>query len=126
MGESHIPINLFHIFAVAPFFLYVAFMRGQLPPWIFQMLIGLGVVILAYHGFKSYLKWKAQSTSLWINLVHVLVVAPVLIFVGVKGYDTPRWGYEVMAMLAFGTLGYHLYSIVLQLQDPSIQNEAKK
>jgi len=117
MSSNHIPINLFHIFLVAPFFIYVAVVRGQLLPWIFPTLIGLGVVIFLYHAFKSYVKWQAQSPSLWVNLIHVILVAPVLVYIGAKGYDTPRWAYELLAMLGFGAFGYHLYSIVLQLQD---------
>lgn len=114
---SHIPINLFHIFAVVPFFLYVAFVRGQLVPWIFNVLLGLGLVILVYHAMASYKKAAAQSPSLWINLIHVFAVAPLLIFIGSKGYDTPRWAFELLALVAFGALGYHLYAIVMQLNE---------
>jgi len=32
------------------------------------------------------------------------------------GYDTPRWAYEVLAMLGFAALGYHIYQIVLSVQ----------
>jgi hypothetical protein len=114
---SHIPINLFHILVVAPFFLYVAFVRGQLVPWIFNVLLGLGAIVLFYHLFASYKKWAAQSPSLWVNLIHVIAVAPLLIFIGVKGYDTPRWAFEILAMLAFATVGYHLYSMILELNE---------
>lgn len=115
-GKSHIPINLFHILFVAPLFLYVAFVRGQLPSWIFQALLGLGIVVGIYHLYSSIMKWRAASPSLWINLIHVLFVAPLLIFIGTQNYDTPRWAFEVLAMASFATFGYHLYSIVQALQ----------
>ena len=104
--SSRLAIHLFHIFLVAPFFLYVAVVRGQLNPWIFSVLSGLGIVLLVYHGYKSVLKYKAQSPSLWINLIHALAVAPLMIFIGSKGYDTPRWAFELLAMTAFGAFGY--------------------
>jgi len=113
--DSHIAVNLFHIFAIAPFFLYVAIVRGQLVPWIFSLLTGLGIVLLVYHGYKTFLKWKAQSPSLWVNAIHVFAVAPLLIFIGSKGYDTPRWAFELLALISFGALGYHIYSIILQI-----------
>jgi hypothetical protein len=120
MSSTHIPINLFHILVVSPFFLYVAMVRGQLVPWIFSLLTGLGIVLLVYHGYKTFIKWKAQSPSLWINAIHFFLVAPLLIYIGSKGYDTPRWAYELMALLGFGALGYHIYAIIMQIQEMGI------
>ncbi len=120
MSSTHIPINLFHILVVAPFFLYVAIVRGQLVPWIFSVLTGLGIVILVYHGYKTFIKWKAQSPSLWINAIHFFFVAPLLIYIGSKGYDTPRWAFELLALLGFGALGYHIYAIIMQIQEMGV------
>ena len=117
MGQSHIPIALFHILLVAPFFLYVAIVRGQLMPWIFSALLGLGLVILVYHAYKTVIKWQAHSLSAWVNIIHVIAVAPLLIFIGASGYDTPRWAFEVLAMFGFAAVGYHLYTLVMEIQD---------
>ena len=119
MSAGHIGISMFHILIIVPLFLYVAFVRGQLPSWIFPVLLGLGILIFVYHLYKTMIKWKANSPSVWVNIIHVLVIAPMLIFIGAKSYDTPRWAYEVLAMLGFSALGYHLYSIVLEIQDMS-------
>jgi len=112
-----LPINIFHILVVVPFLLYVAIVRGQIQPWIFSVLSGLGIILLVYHGYKTFIKWKANSPSLWVNAIHVFAVAPLLIFIGSKGYDTPRWAFEILALLAFSALGYHIYSIILQAQE---------
>ncbi len=120
-----LPINIFHILVVAPFLLYVAIVRGQLMPWIFSVLSGLGIILLVYHGYKTFIKWKANSPSLWVNAIHVFAVAPLLIFIGSKGYDTPRWAFEILALLAFSALGYHIYSIILQAQEMGIVSEKK-
>lgn len=116
MGQSHIPIALFHILFVAPFFLYVAIVRGQLMPWIFSALLGLGLVIMVYHAYKTVIKWQAHSLSAWVNIIHVIAVAPLLIFIGASGYDTPRWAFEVLAMFGFAAAGYHLYNLVMEIQ----------
>jgi hypothetical protein len=40
-----------------------------------------------------------------------------LIYIGAKGPDTPRWAYEVLLMFAFAAGGYHLYSLVQQMNN---------
>ena len=114
---SHIGLSIFHIAIISPALLYVAIMRGQLSPWIFSLLSGVAIIMFVYHGYKAFIKWKAQSPSLWINLFHVFLVAPLLLFIGSKGYDTPRWAFELLAMLGFAALGYHIYSIIGMVQD---------
>ena len=118
--NGHIVLSIFHILIVVPFFLYVAFVRGQLMPWIFTVLQSLGIIILVYHAYKTIIKWKANSLSVWVNILHVIAVAPLLIYIGSKGYDTPRWAFEVLAMLGFAALGYHLYSMVNEIKDISM------
>ena len=114
---SHIGLSIFHIAVISPALLYVAIMRGQLSPWIFSLLSGVAIIMLVYHGYKAFIKWKAQSPSLWVNLLHILLVAPLLLFIGSKGYDTPRWAFELLAMLGFASLGYHIYSIIGMVQE---------
>lgn len=72
------------------------------------------------------IKWKAHNPSVWVNIIHVAFIAPMLIFIGAKSYDTPRWAFEVLAMLGFGALGYHLYSIVMELQAMSNSTASAK
>lgn len=123
---SHIGLSIFHIALVAPALLYVAIMRGQLSPWIFSLLSGVAIIMLVYHGYKAFIKWKAQSPSLWINLLHIFLVAPLLLFIGSKGYDTPRWAFELLAMLGFATLGYHIYSIIMMVQEMGANPKKKE
>uniref|UniRef100_A0A6C0KQ44 Uncharacterized protein n=1 Tax=viral metagenome TaxID=1070528 RepID=A0A6C0KQ44_9ZZZZ len=113
----HIALSLFHVLVVAPFLLYVAFVRGQMEPWVFSLLQILGILILVYHSYKIMVRWRANSSAVWINIIHVIAVAPLIIFIGNRGYDTPRWAFEVLAMLAFAALGYNLYSIVMSIQE---------
>ena len=114
---SHIALSILHIAVISPALLYVAIMRGQLSPWIFSLLSAVAIVMIVYHGYKAFIKWKAQSPSLWVNLIHILFVAPLLLFIGSKGYDTPRWAFELLAMLGFASLGYHIYSIINMIQE---------
>ena len=122
---SHIGLSIFHIAIISPALLYVAIMRGQLSPWIFSLLSGVAIIIMVYHGYKSFIKWKAQSPSLWVNLLHIFLVAPLLLFIGSKGYDTPRWAFELLAMLGFASLGYHIYSIIGMVQEMTPSGKKK-
>jgi hypothetical protein len=114
--NGHIALSIFHILVVSPFFLYVAFVRGQLEPWVFTVLQGLGLLLLIYHSYKTIIKWKAHSMSVWVNILHIVAVAPLLLYIGSMGYDTPRWAFEILAMLGFAALGYHIYSMILEIQ----------
>ncbi len=113
--DPHILLSLFHIFAVVPFFLYIAFMRGAAPSWVFMTALVLGVGIGIYHGYKAVLRMRVQSPSLWVNVFHMLVVAPLLIYIGFNEKNTPRPAFELLAMTGFAALGYHLYSLVLSI-----------
>lgn len=105
---------------MVPLFLYVAFQRAAIPNWLYTAILILGVIILAYHGYKSMVRARLMSPNLWINLVHVFYVAPLLIYIGYLGKNTPRPAYELLAMVGFAALGYHLYNLILSIN--SIQD----
>jgi hypothetical protein len=119
--DPHILVSLFHIFAVVPFFLYVAFMRSAVSSYIFTAMLILGIGLALYHGYKAFKRYQIQSPYLWVNLIHVLYVAPLLIYIGYYEKTTPRPAFELLAMLGFAALGYHLYSLVLNIN--SIQDK---
>jgi len=129
---SGIALNLFHIFIVFPLLMYIAVFRGFVPLWVYQGILGLGVVLLVYHLYRLITKWKAHSVTVWINAVHVVFVAPLLIYIGKNGFDTPRWAFEILSMGAFATLGYNLYGLAViaqglktnpTLHEPRVQQE---
>lgn len=115
--SSHLGLSLFHILLVGPFLIYVAIVRGQLMPWIFTVLQVLGLLLLIYHSYRTIVRWKAHSLQTWINILHIVTIAPLLLYIGSMGYDTPRWAFEILAMLGFSAVGYHIYSIIVQLQE---------
>jgi hypothetical protein len=115
--DGHVILSLFHILAVVPFFLYVGLQRAALPNEVYTSLWILGSIITVYHGYKALIKYRNASPSLWVNLIHVLIVGPLLIYIGAKGKDTPRPAYEMLLMVAFAAGGYHLYSLIQQMNN---------
>jgi hypothetical protein len=114
--NPHITLALFHLFLVAPLFFVVGFMRADTPKWVYTLLLILGVIIFIYHGYKFILRWRGESSLVWINALHVAIVAPLLIYIGVKQKETLRGGYELLLMTGFAAFGYHLYSLVKEMQ----------
>lgn len=114
--NPHIALALFHLLLVAPLFFAVGFMRAETPSWLYTLLLVLGVVIFIYHGYKFMLRWRGEKSLLWINAIHVLIVAPLLMYIGYKQKETLRAGYELLLMSGFAAFGYHLYSLVKEMQ----------
>jgi hypothetical protein len=114
--DAHVFIALMHILFIAPFFLYVGIQRASVPNWTYTLLLGVGAIVFIYHGWKSFIRVANASPYAWVNLIHVAVVAPLLLYIGFKGRDSPRFAYELLLMVGFAALGYHLYSLIREIQ----------
>lgn len=104
-------VNLFHILIVGGLFLYIGIRKENLSNTWFSAIYGLGLFIIAYHAFKIYGYLQADK-SIWVNLIHVFIVGPLVAYIGYMGKDTPRKYFEVLLMLAFASIGYHLYYLL--------------
>lgn len=113
--DVHLLLSLFHIFAVVPFFLFIALNRANTSQLVFRIAFIVGLVITLYHAYKAFLKWKAGSQSLWVNLIHFLFIGPLLIYIGFYEQNTPRAAYELLALSGFAALGYHTYHMINSL-----------
>lgn len=114
MPSSHTTLALFHSIFISPLFIYVGLAREQVPDKVYYCLGGIGVVILCYHAFKAYEKIKA-NTSPWINYIHIFLVAPLLIILGLAGKTANRKYFEMLLMLGFAAFGYHTLSIIREM-----------
>ena len=115
--NSHIILSLFHIFFVVPFFLYVGLQRSAASNEIFTTLLVLGIVLLCYQGYKGLIRYVNSSSYFWVNAIHVFLIAPLLIIIGLKGKNTETPYYELLLMLAFAAGGYHLYSLIQEINN---------
>jgi len=106
MLSSHIILHLLHVLIIAPSLIYVGLARDSLPEWVFYTLGGVGAFLLIYQLYKAYLKIK-EGKSAWVNWIHVFLIAPLLILMGVLQKDTERRYFEMLLLLGFAALGYH-------------------
>jgi len=114
--DKHLLLALFHIAFVVPLFLYIGFQRAATPEWVYNVLFGLGLFILAYHGVMAGIRLMSGSVGAWVNVIHALLIAPLMIYIGYYGKRTPRPAYEMLLILAFGALGYHRKSLIESTQ----------
>jgi len=114
--NPHIALSLFHLLIVVPLLLYIGFQRTDTPSWIYYAIGSIGAIIFFYHGFRLVQRLAASSPNAWINAIHVLLIAPLLMYLGFHQKESPRAAYELLLLLAFGALGYHLFSLVRRLQ----------
>jgi len=112
--DTRIVINLFHILLVAPFLIWIGITRGNLPEVVFPGLVGLGIFIVLYHGYKAWVRYGQGSQYIWVNLIHFLWVGPLLVYIGAGKKQTQRPAYELLLVTTFGALGYHLYELATQ------------
>jgi hypothetical protein len=106
MTTSQIQKNIFHVAVVAPLFILVGFYRDKTPDWVFNLLLFFGAIIVLYHSYRAYEKLK-DGKSAWVNWIHILLVAPLLLILGYLKKDANRRYFEMLLMLGFAALGYH-------------------
>jgi hypothetical protein len=109
--DSQTIIHLFHILIVGSLFLYVGINRENIYKSLFPVLLILGFIIILYHLYKMY-NYFSNGKSYWVNLIHVFIVGPLLVYIGYYGINTSRKFFELLLMLGFASIGYHLYYLL--------------
>lgn len=87
--------NLAHILVLGPLLLGIGF--GYIPPS--QYIVGLGIGVLIYHIFMTL-----RSGFNWMRAIHVLAVAPALIYFGYTGDGHAR---DACTLLGGAAVAYH-------------------
>ena len=106
--DKEVYVHLFHIIIVGSLFLYVGINREKTNPILYPILLGLGIIIILYHIYKTY-KYIKENKGYWVNLIHIFLVGPLLIYIGYNGEKTTRKFFEILMMLGFSAIGYHGY-----------------
>jgi len=105
-------VHLFHIIFVGGLFLYVSLKNATMPKFMFPFLIFLGFFIIIYHAYKSY-TYSLVKKSFNVNLFHIFIVAPVLIYIGYERPNPNKFVYQLLLMMTFAVIGYHGYYMIL-------------
>ena len=97
-------VHLFHMILVGGLFFYVGTARTSVPGAMYPFLLGLGLFVAGYHAYKAVYKKGG-----WVSYFHILLVAPLLVYIGWLKEATPRKYFELLLMLGFASVGYHGY-----------------
>ena len=106
--NKEVYVHLFHILIVGSLFLYVGISRDKTISILYPILLGLGIIIILYHIYKTY-KYIKENKGYWVNLIHIFLIGPLLIYIGYNGEKTTRKFFEILMMLGFSAIGYHGY-----------------
>jgi hypothetical protein len=106
--DSRTLIRLFHILIVGDLFLYVGMNREKIYKPLFTVLLFLGFIIIFYHLYKMLNTGK----GIWVNLLHIFIIGPLLVYIGYNGEKTARKFFEILLMLGFASIGYHSYYLL--------------
>jgi len=101
-------IHLFHILIVGSLFLYVGIVKSSMPSLMYPILLISGIIIILYHGFKAY-RLITLDKNPWVNYIHIFIIGPLLVYIGLTRETTKRLFFEILLMLGFAAIGYHTY-----------------
>jgi hypothetical protein len=100
-------VHLIHILIFSTLLGYIGIEQTKMPKYIYPFILFLGALVIVYHIYKSIFKKDA-----WVNYIHILIIGPLLVYIGINKEDTPRKAFEIILMLAFASLGYHGYYMI--------------
>jgi len=106
-------VQLFHILVVGGLFLFIGINREKTYNFLFTVLFYLGFGIIAYHSYRFYQKW-IENKSGWVNLIHMLLIGPLLITIGYYRERISRKYFEMLMLLGFAAIGYHSYYLAIE------------
>ena len=109
--DPHILVYIFHIIIVGSLFIYVGITKDKIPSVMYTILFYLGIIIFFYHIYKVY-NYIKIGKGYWVNLIHIFIVSPILVYIGYNREKTRRLFYEILLMLGFAAIGYHGYYLI--------------
>lgn len=109
--DPHVVLALVHLIVIVPFLLYIGLVQDKVPDSVFKGVFVLGLIVLFYQSYKAYIK-IVDGKSPWVNYIHILLIAPLLLIIGHYGKTTSRKYFEMLLMAAFAAGGYHGLTLV--------------
>jgi hypothetical protein len=112
MLNKHSMINIFHVLVVFPLicYLYYIGINKKLSGTVCNTLILVSVIGTIYHLYLS--KDRGGVYKAWVNLIHILIVFPLLFIIGYKCEEVKRGFLEMLLLVGFAAVGYHSFNFV--------------
>lgn len=111
-------IYIFHLVGVSSLFFYLYFSKNRNYEWFYHLVLLLSIFIFTYHGIRFLL----YNYNL-INLFHISVVAPLLVYYSYyKGVIGNVWYYLIL-FLAMVVILYHGWKLYLEYSKMNLDNK---
>lgn len=104
-------VNYTHILISAPLFIYIGYRDGDVQPWLYTLSLFVGATVLLYHAYLAFKNYKSGNSMYIVNLFHVFVIAPLLIYVGLKKQETTYPIPTLMFILGIGALIHYVKKV---------------
>ena len=105
-------LHLIHIFLISALFIYVGLSKTFIPKWLYTFLLVLGIILIPYQCYKAYKYYINGKNYYWNNLIHVFLIGPLLILIGLNKEKTSFYFFNFLLMFGFASLGYHTYYLL--------------
>jgi hypothetical protein len=105
-------INHLHIFVFVPLLYALYYYRESLSQNICYLLMIIAIAGILYHTNLLYNLPDDKKYKEWVYLLHILVVFPLLFYIGYTYKDTKRKYFEILLIIMFGALGYHTHYLL--------------
>lgn len=105
-------LHLVHIFLISSLFIYVGICKTSIPKLMYPILLGLGIFLIPYQTYKAYNYYIGGKKYYWFNLIHVFLIGPLLIMIGLNKEKTSSYFFDFLLMMGFASLGFHAYYLL--------------
>lgn len=103
-------INLIYIFFTGPLLIFIGLFKPVFQ-WIYWLLFLTAVyVMIRFSIWLSQVK-ELSSRHAWY-LMHILLVVPLLLYVGWMKKETPSTIFSLLLALGIAAFGYHLVRLI--------------
>ena len=93
----HVLAGLFLLFISIKQKVHVAF---------YYIILVVALYALVHHAYKFIITLKI------LYLFHLIVIIPILLTVGILQAKTPKYIFDILLFIAFGTIGFHGYNLL--------------
>jgi hypothetical protein len=103
-------VRVAHVVGSGPLLVYLGATAVRKPAWVYRVVLVVGVLLAAVVAGLLFLRpWRADG-GIWL-LVHLLVVSPLLLWLGAVGDAAPRVVTSLVLALGCAALGYHVLAM---------------
>ena len=105
-------INILHILIIVPLLFLVYYNQKQLPKWSCILLMLISSLSFIYHIYKLVTITDNEKWKIWIYFIHILFILPLIFYIGYNCNETRRMYFELLLLVSFAALGYHLFNLI--------------